>query len=237
MDFQALSTAYTGEAAAGYDARRAPTTKWLTEDETVRELLRVLPAGASVLDVPVGTGRFLELYQERGFKVAGRDISPDMLSAARHKLSELDGLDCSLELADIRNIPGTDDQYDCVLSIRFLNWVDAGGLEEALRELRRVSKRYLIVSIRHNVPTRDLLLHGPNGLRRFVLRYLLGFRRLLKDLRRFGKPKAPRTNQHEKEVVLQTFSRLRLNIDSMQLVEHGRDGTDFYLYRLTKEAS
>ena len=86
-----------------------------------------------------------------------------MLTAARNRLNELGGLDCSLELADIRTIPDADDQYDCVLSIRFLNWVDPSGFEEVLRELRRVSKRYLIVTIRHLVPTRDLL-HGPKGL-------------------------------------------------------------------------
>ncbi|MBO9517969.1 MAG: methyltransferase domain-containing protein [Porphyrobacter sp.] len=235
MDFQALSIAYTGAAATGYDARRAPSQKWLAEDSIVRELLRVLPVGASVLDVPVGTGRFLELYHERGLKVTGRDISPDMLNSAREKIAALNGLDGSLELADVRNIPDADGHYDCVLCIRFLNWVDAGGLEEVLRELRRVSKRYLIVSIRHNVPTHDLLRHGPNGFRRFAMRHLLGFRRWLRDLRKFRQPKAPRTNEHQKAVVLQTFDRLRLRIDSQQLVEHGRDGTDFYLYRLIKE--
>ena len=134
MDFQALSTAYTGATATGYEARRTSTAKWLSEQIAVAELLRVVPSGATVLDIPVGTGRFLELYQERGLKVAGRDISPDMLRAARNKLNEVGGLDCSLELADIRTIPDADDQYDCVLSIRFLNWVDSRGLEEVLRE-------------------------------------------------------------------------------------------------------
>ena len=173
MDFQALSTAYTGATAAGYEARRTSTAKWLSEQIAVSELLRVLPSGATVLDIPVGTGRFLELYQERGLKVAGRDISPDMLGAARNKLNELGGLDCSLWLADIRTIPDADDQYDCVLSIRFLNWVDSRGLEEVLREARRVSKRYLIVTIRHKVPTRDLLFRGPKGLRRLLMRHVL----------------------------------------------------------------
>jgi ubiquinone/menaquinone biosynthesis C-methylase UbiE len=235
MDFQALSTAYTGEAAAGYDARRAPTTKWLTEDETVRDLLRVLPPGASVLDVPVGTGRFLELYQERGFKVAGRDISPDMLRAAQGKLNELDGLDCSLDLADIRTIPEYDGQFDCALSVRFLNWVDARGLEDSLRELRRVSKRYLIVGVRHWVPPRDLLLNGPKGLRRFLRRYLIDLRRSARDWFTPRPLRKARTNQHEREVVLHTFSKLGLRIDAQHLVEHGRDGTDYFLYRLVKE--
>lgn len=234
MDFQSLSAAYTGITATGYDARRSPTVKWVSEDKTVRELLSVVPAGGTVLDVPVGTGRFLELYRERGLKVAGRDISPDMLRAAGNKLEGLEGLDCSLELADVRNIPAEDGQYDCVLSIRFLNWVDSSGLEEVLRELRRVSNRHLIVGIRNNVLTRDLLLHGPNGARRFVVKHLLRLRRSIRILLGDREAKKPRTIQHERAVILQTFNKLGLRIDSMHLVEHGRDGTDYYLYRLIK---
>jgi SAM-dependent methyltransferase len=236
MDFQALSTAYMGATATGYDARRAPTEKWLSEDDTVRELLHVLPTGATILDVPVGTGRFLELYHQRGMKVVGRDISPDMLSAARDKLNELDGLECSLGLADIRTIPDADDHYDCALSIRFLNWVDSNGLEEALRELRRVSKRYLIIGVRHKVPMRDLLLYGPQGVHRLVTGYLLGARRWARNLLRPRQSKIVGTIQHDKDVVLRTFDRLGLRIDALQRVEHGRDRTDYYLYRLTKEA-
>lgn len=247
MDFQALSTAYTGAAARGYDARRAPTTKWLGEDSAVAELLRVLPPGAAVLDMPVGTGRFLKLYHKRGFKVVGRDISSDMLKSARDKLDEVDELEelrgncdtgwtnCSLELGDIRAIPDGDDTYDCALSSRFLNWVDARGLEEVLRELRRVSNRYLIVGIRHWVPTTDLLFRGPNGPRRFAMRHLLGFRRSLRRLLRHPLARAPHTTQHDRAVVLDIFRRLGLRIDVRILVEHGRDGTDYYFYRLIKD--
>jgi SAM-dependent methyltransferase len=248
MDFQTLSTAYTGAAATGYDARRAPTTKWLGEDSAVDELLRVVTAGSTVLDMPVGTGRFLKLYRKRGMTIVGRDISPDMLKAARAKLEEVDELeelhgngeagwtDCTLQLGDIRAIPDDDDTYDCALSSRFLNWVDARGLEEVLGELRRVSKRYLIVGIRHQVPTRDLLLNGPKGLRRFVTRYLLDFRRSLRRLLRHPKANAPHTIQHDRDVIFQTFRKLKLRIDTRILVENGRDGTDYYFYSVIKEA-
>lgn len=227
MDFQVLSTAYTGATAVGYDARRSSTAKWRSEHTAVSEFLRVNPTGSTVLDIPVGTGRFLELYRERGLKVAGRDISPDMLKAAREKLSGLGPMECSLELADIRSIPDADEEYDCVLSIRFLNWVDANGLEEALRELRRVSKRYLIVTIRHKVPVIDLLTHGPKGFRRLLMRHAL----------RLRKSNGPRTILHERDVVLGTFKKLGLRIDAVKLLEHGRDGTDFCCYRLIRDES
>ncbi|KPH58081.1 MULTISPECIES: class I SAM-dependent methyltransferase [Novosphingobium] len=237
MDFQTLSSAYTGATATGYDARRAPTAKWVSEDSAVRELLRAVRSGATVTDMPVGTGRFLKLYHERGFKVVGRDISPDMLRAARVKLDDADGLDCTLELADIRAIPDADGTYDCALSIRFLNWMDARGLEEVLRELRRVSKRHLIVGIRHQVPVGELLLHGPNGFRRLIVGRLLGLRRFARRLLRHPRANDPHTIQHRKDVVLGTFDALKLGIDAMILVEHGRDGTDYCFYRLTKDTS
>ncbi len=248
MDFQALSTAYTGTAARGYDARRAPTTKWLGEDSAVGELLRVVPPGATVLDMPVGTGRFLKLYHKRGMKVVGRDISSDMLKAAREKLDEVEELeelrgngetswaDCSLQLGDIRAIPDGDDTYDCALSSRFLNWVDARGLEDVLGELRRVSNRYLIVGIRHKVPAADLMFRGPDGLRRFATGHLLGFRRFARRLLRHPLGRAPHTIQHERDTVQHIFRKLGLRIDVRILVEHGRDGTDYYFYRLIKDA-
>lgn len=225
MNFQTLTTQYTGATAKGYDDRRAATPKWRSEQSAFRELLRDLPAGASVIDIPVGTGRFLELYRERGLRVAGRDISPDMLRMAEEKLRQTGPLDCSLGVADIRSIPEPDDSFDCAICIRFLNWVDLRGLEGALRELKRVSKRRLIVGVRHKVPTVDLLLDGPKGLLRLGMRFA----------RKVRPKKGPQTTVHAKDAVHRAFGALGLRIEAMKLVEHGRDGTDYCFYRLSKQ--
>lgn len=224
MNFQTLTTQYTGATAKVYEDRRAATPKWRSEQRAFRELLSDLPAGASVIDIPVGTGRFLELYRQRGLKVAGRDISPDMLRIAENKLRQIGPLDCSLALADIRNIPEPNDRFDCAVCIRFLNWVDLRGFEDALRELRRVSKRHLIVGVRHQVPAIELLLDGPKGVLRLAMRYALKLR----------PKKGPQTTVHAKEAVHRTFRRLGLRIEAMKLVEQGRDGTEYCFYRLSK---
>jgi hypothetical protein len=70
-------------------------------------------------------------------------------------------------------------------------------------------------------------------MRRFATRYLLGFRRTARRL--LQQAPAPHTIQHDRDVVLRIFRKLGLRIDVRILVEHGRDGTDYYFYRLIKD--
>src|SRR3990167_5525647 len=62
---------YNGAIAKGYDAKREDSEKWKAEDRIMRGMLTDLPRGTSVLDVPVGTGRFIPFYEEFGFNVLG----------------------------------------------------------------------------------------------------------------------------------------------------------------------
>src|SRR5690606_38134070 len=65
---------YRGEIAAGYEARRRLQVKWKAEDRIVREMLSELPPETVLLDIPVGTGRFIPFYEERDFRVIGLDV-------------------------------------------------------------------------------------------------------------------------------------------------------------------
>jgi len=72
---------YYGQTAKDYDAKRQGIT-WELENQF---LLAGLDGVKSVLDCPVGTGRFLPFYQERKIKCVGVDISHDMLAQASKK--------------------------------------------------------------------------------------------------------------------------------------------------------
>ena len=72
---------YYGQTAKDYDAKRQGIT-WELENEF---LIAGLDGVKSVLDCPVGTGRFLPFYQERKIKCVGVDISQDMLAQAAKK--------------------------------------------------------------------------------------------------------------------------------------------------------
>lgn len=77
---------FHGAVAEGYDDKREKTDKWLVEQRVITEWLSELPEGSNVLDCPVGTGRFLPVYEDRQLRVVGADISGDMLYRAAAKI-------------------------------------------------------------------------------------------------------------------------------------------------------
>jgi ubiquinone/menaquinone biosynthesis C-methylase UbiE len=136
---------YRGDTARGYEDRRAGQPKWAAEQAAVDGMLMSFPAGTTVLDIPVGTGRFLPLYALRGFKVTGIDISDDMIAQARAK-GPVDGVE--IRRGDIFSIDIPDASVDLVLAIRIMNLIDASDMVRALGELQRVARGSIIFNIR-----------------------------------------------------------------------------------------
>jgi SAM-dependent methyltransferase len=101
----------------------------------VEFLVRQLPAGARVLDVPCGTGRHAVALAERGYAVAGLDISERVLEVARAGAPEAD-----FRQGDMRELPWADESFDAVLNL----WTAFGYFEtqeedeRVLREAARV---------------------------------------------------------------------------------------------------
>jgi len=137
---------YRGEIAAGYEARRRPQVKWKAEDRIVREMLSELPPETVLLDIPVGTGRFIPFYEERGFRVIGLDVSDDMLAHARRKIAAPARI--TVEVGDIFAIDLPDQAVDVAVCIRLLNLIGATDMEMALRELQRVTRSMIICNLR-----------------------------------------------------------------------------------------
>jgi ubiquinone/menaquinone biosynthesis C-methylase UbiE len=223
MEFDKLANRYVGKTATGYDAKRDRTAKWDREQEHVARLLGTLARDSRVVDIPVGTGRFVKLYAELGLAATGFDISRDMLEEARQKALEA-GATVELREGDIRSISAPDRAFDAALCIRFLNWVDLEGFRVALRELARVSRADLIVTIRHYAPLRDLerSVHGVGRLARQLVR---------RSRQRFEKKKLV---FHEKRQVTAAFEDLGLLVLESTCLERRADGTDYFIYHLRK---
>jgi ubiquinone/menaquinone biosynthesis C-methylase UbiE len=123
MDFEQLAQSYKGDAANAYDKERSSRKKWIAEQSIVENLLVTLPRGSSVIDIPIGTGRFIDLYHRLQLAATGMDISPDMIAIAAGKAKKI-GLMIPLYTADIRKINAADGAFDTAVCICFLNWID-----------------------------------------------------------------------------------------------------------------
>jgi len=111
----------------------------------------------SVLDLPCGTGRFTGHLVGRGFDVVGADVSMEMMEEARQR-TPADRRLRGFVRADAEHLPLGDASVDCVMSIRFLHHIDPPTRISIVREMARVSRRWLILDFRHKHSYRYLSL-------------------------------------------------------------------------------
>ena len=87
----------------------------------------------SLLDVGTGSALFGETFHQKGLTVAGIDVNPQMLEAARHYLPESE-----LKQGVVEAIPFPDNAFDIVFMGLILH--EADDLVKALQEARRVAR-------------------------------------------------------------------------------------------------
>ena len=97
------------------------------------------------LDLPCGTGRLAPLLIARHIEASGADVSVEMLRETFRKFGEKFPIfQCSADA-----IPLRDRSFDAVFAIRFLFHLDRAGRVRVVREMARVSRRWLILDVRH----------------------------------------------------------------------------------------
>jgi SAM-dependent methyltransferase len=221
MDLSQLSRSYTGTAAHGYDERRRQSEKWTQEHAAIADLLGSLPHDLQVLDVPVGTGRFFDLYAGRGFSVTGVDSSSDMIAIASRRAAALQ-LTANLVQGDIFRLALADNRFDCAICIRFLNWLAIADVDRALGALCRVSKAHLIIGVRtwaERISHLDRLGRG-----------ILRMKRLLQRRAR----RKETTIVHSGADVLSLFDKNALQVLRCETILAGPPGTRYCFYLLRK---
>jgi ubiquinone/menaquinone biosynthesis C-methylase UbiE len=132
---------YFGDKARLYDVGRSGEDKWRLEHAAVKLYLQ--DATGVVLDIPVGTGRFLSLYRELGLSCIGMDVSPEMMVQAHAK-----DKNAELRLGDIHDIPLADKSVESVVCIRLLTLIDTPDISKAMAEMARVATKRIIVSLK-----------------------------------------------------------------------------------------
>lgn len=153
-DYSYKKRFYRDEAVAGdYDRRRFVAPKRqrrnLRKWRTILRALAEAEGVRTILDVPCGTGRFTGALARQGFQIFGSDISLEMITESLRKEEQRHPNVAGHVQADAERLPLRDRSVDCVMSIRFMFHVDPPTRVRILREMRRVSRRWLVIDYRH----------------------------------------------------------------------------------------
>lgn len=131
--------AYYGKTAELYDVARAIKPKWKNEIAALADFLDAGP----VLDVPVGTGRFIPVYRTKGLSFTGIDISQDMLSIARMKYGDI-----NVHRGSAFDLSFANESFATAVCVRFLEWLTLDRASVVIDRLRKVAAT-LIFTINH----------------------------------------------------------------------------------------
>jgi ubiquinone/menaquinone biosynthesis C-methylase UbiE len=137
---------YYDQVATGYDKKRQDSPKWQEEQRIIEEMMGTLKTGSTVLDCPVGTGRFIPYAELRKFKYLGVDISHHMLAEASKKIGNPEETLVELMLGSILGDTDTlkwgnfKDEFDCSLMIRMTRWLSPDECMTAMHNLMEVTK-------------------------------------------------------------------------------------------------
>jgi len=133
------------DKAETYFAENAP--RWneisalhIPETQVEARMLSFLPNDpvALLVDLGTGTGRMLEVFGPHVTEAIGFDSSPDMLTLARSRLSNLGQENCQVRQGDIVGLPLGPGQADILIMHQVLHFVDDPTM--ALAEAARVLK-------------------------------------------------------------------------------------------------
>jgi ubiquinone/menaquinone biosynthesis C-methylase UbiE len=138
-------TKYDAQVAESYDQDRRNEDHWQTEQlfvetETAKGRL------GRVLDLPVGTGRFLQYYKSAD-EIFGVDISPHMLEMATRRLDELTIPRARLIVGDALSLPYEDSYFDTVVCFRLAHLLPPEVLPKLFLELARVSRGRILLQV------------------------------------------------------------------------------------------
>lgn len=149
---------YVGRVAETYDATRSVKPAWADEHAAVAKLIG---NPSTVLDAPVGTGRFAPLYAECGVRsVLGVDASPDMLKRARAAMRR-HRIDCTLHVHDLMTpIPAERGAFEVAIMTRFLGLLFEDEVPVVLANVLAVSSRLLVEVPAHRLDLRAVIPEG-----------------------------------------------------------------------------
>jgi len=141
-----LKSRYLGKGASEYNNQRKGNARWQAEHKITKEFL-VEHRGKTVLDMPVGTGRFVGLYKEFDMSVYGMDRSADMLTETQKEAESYGLTDLTLVLGDATNFLPKKLKSDIVVCTRFLNWLPTDLARQAFLLLAEACQDEMLITL------------------------------------------------------------------------------------------
>ena len=178
--------------------------------------------------MPVGTGRFLELYARFGLRATGIDVSPDMLAHAAKKAGALK-LDVTLAQGDIQRIDAPDGAFEAALCIRLAHLIETPLLRSAVGELARVARTYVVIGVPGYVPFAKLATGSQPAILRFANQWVRRGKETLEKLT--GEPSSV---AHEHRKIVDIFRTAGLERLSSATVKSSAAGVDYCIHVLRK---
>ena len=103
-------------------------------------------AAKSLLEIGVGNRTVSNYLKEHGYSLTTCDIDPDLAPDY---------------VADIRSLPFEDNSFDAVLAYEVLEHIPWEEVPAALKELQRVSKKYVLLSVPYSCAAFELTVYFP----------------------------------------------------------------------------
>ncbi len=139
-DFKDESLRHFNRIAGRYDRHRYGVATRRV-GRVVQQIVEELRP-ASLLDVGCGNGGFLALVRTENRRVAGADLSPEMIKCAKERLGDL----ADLRVADSEHLPWDANSFDCLTcNFSFHHYPNPAAV---LLEMKRVLKPsgHLVIS-------------------------------------------------------------------------------------------
>ena len=228
MKAEDLKEKYKGEKAEKYEEERKKSDKWHKEQKAVRGFLKKITQREdrpSILDIPVGTGRFFPIYNELPVgHVMGVDASEDMLKHAEKKLGKTSTNDVELRVGDVMDPATYDVEPDVIVCVRLLNWLDDGDMKKALNNLLNSGAENIIVGM--FLLTSDFLSSLPRPVQKLGEKVYRAWKG--KKLRNTG-------TVHDKNMFLNEVDRNGFGVKDKKLVKEDSFSKMTYIYWLERK--
>lgn len=172
VSIEATSKKYRGRKAETYESVRTKQKRWKIENDVVWDMLRELQPNR-VLDVPVGTGRFIQMYDKlRVQKAIGVDISDEMLEYARVKAERCRHVRVAFLCDDVR--AAKIKPVDVAVCVRFLDLIDERAMRVVLKRLMQIAQQAIICTIRLGdtyIAKSNTATHAEGDFRKLLKKY------------------------------------------------------------------